>query len=125
MVVAEQYFDEFDRGMIDRGFTMTEDDDHGTLIYARADHRKVEVLPVQDDPNDTLLGPEADPDYDVNLLAYNGERFYDWAAPDPFHDLAEIYRHIKQKIAVSISPREARVEKIKRKGYTIAVQQES
>lgn len=63
-----------------------------------------------------LAGPCCDPDFDVNILIFDGDRIFTWL--DPEIDCEKIYEGIKNKVAVEINPSEYRREKILSKGYT-------
>src|SRR3989338_4498256 len=57
-------------------------------------------------------------DYDVNGLAYDGERVFVWGNPE--YDPMLIVQAIHDRIATPICPTERRIAKMSKKGYTIS-----
>lgn len=89
-------------------------------IFTRADHKPVELVPVEDNPVDVWIGFETAPDFDVNLLTYTTYQdrgWYSWTSADT--NIFAIYENIRQKRAQAIEPDNARMLKMVQKGYTI------
>lgn len=91
---------------------------NGTTAYSQEGRRPLEVLFIDDDPEDTVLGPCPDPDYDVNLLVFSRkDGLNDWTGSNA--SLDSILEHIEQRLCVALSPVPGREGKIRQKGYTV------
>lgn|SRR3989338_7172906 len=117
VVLSELYRDKFHNEMTEEGYEVKFNASNFTFVYKKPGEKVVEAYFVQDDPADTVMGPESEPDYDVNLLAWNGESLYIWT--DPNRQIYRIISHIIEKKTVEISHNPEREEKILSKGYTI------
>ena len=99
-----------------RGYTLTENPENGTTLAQKDDRRDIEILLNEDPPGVVKIGPSADPDYSVNLLAFDGRELYDWV--DPSIDVQIILDQIDSKMAMAIGTIEKkRKEKFSKKGY--------
>lgn len=58
------------------------------------------------------------PDFDVNTLAWDGEKLFNYWDPD--YDITVILAHIQQKHAEKLSPTETRLNKMVGRGWTIS-----
>ena len=119
VVLSELYQDSFFHDMEVSGYTRYFDDEKGVFVFNKDDNKTVEVVTVDHDPDDVLLGGVTEPDFDVNLLTANGSSLYSWI--DPNQDIDPIMEHIRDRIAVQLSDDVGydRIEKMIRKGYTI------
>lgn len=89
-----------------------------TIVARKPGARNVEMIFVEDDPEEVILGPEASPDFDVNLLVLNADGVLrDWTGERI--DLTEIFENIATRRAVSLEPGPNRIEKMMQKGYAI------
>lgn len=76
----------------------------------------IEVYAVEDHPDDTLIGPTSEPDFDVNTLSYVNGKVQSWVCFG--EDIAPIVDAIRNKIATPMSkPRPERIIKLANKGY--------
>jgi hypothetical protein len=91
------------------GFVATKEGEHPVEFYFGED------IPQEN----FLIGPEAEPDFDVNLLAFNGKELFNWMNLDEGVDT--ILKHIKDKVAYQIHiPMDMlRRRKLVSKGYRI------
>lgn len=108
------YFDQFLAGMEELGYYEYVGE---TTIFKKPGELPVEVTFVEDDPDDTRIGPEAEPDFDVNLLALDEDGLWEWTGGE--YSVEEIIEHIKHREAVAIEPSPERTAKILSKGYRI------
>lgn len=97
VVLSKDYIDFFDGWMNGAGYVGKLNEHNVTMVWRKAGRLPVESYSVEDSPDDVMLSPEADPDFDVNTLCYNGERVYSWINPD--EDLVPIVEHIREKEA--------------------------
>ena len=122
-VVPEANWDKFKQDMADEGFNMiTPLSKYEPSIFEKEGELTVEVIIGEDPPDFEWLGPSADPDFDVNLLAYNGTKMYNWMSldHDPELDVLIIISSIRKKQTLQFrNAEEDRVNKMKNKGYTI------
>lgn len=121
VVLSTAYAKDFIDGMHKLGYISQQtsvDELTSTRIFTKPDTLPVEMIEMDDDPDEILLGPAPDPDFDVNLLAWNGKLVYNWMDPDPFN-ISDVVKHIQARQAVPIMPSETRMEKIMARGYTI------
>jgi hypothetical protein len=121
IIISDLYYDDFVVEMIENGYVSSRNYDNDTMVYKKAGNRDVEVSVVDDDPEDTILGPVSIPDFDVNLLEYVNGKLIDWTNPD--NDISTIIKHIKDKETVQLESDDEiglyRIDKMKNKGYTI------
>jgi hypothetical protein len=96
-------------------------------VWTKADSITLEILLLEDEEaKDCLLGPCCDPDFDVNLLTTDGEKFWpwvgleEWTLDDGDIDIRPpaIIRRICQRQTFPLAPAEDRVKKFNRKGYS-------
>ena len=123
VVVSVLYSAELYGDLLNAGFTGVLNEDNDTMIWSLEGHLPIECYVVEDSPDETFIGPESAPDYDVNLLRYDGKSFRSWV--DPSADITSIVEHIKTRLAVEFHEDEVRPErraKIISKGYTIVAQ---
>jgi hypothetical protein len=72
-------------------------------------------------PEDTWLGPTCTPDFDVNLLAYNGHELYLWPGPrETKQTISDVIEAIQTKQAKQLDPdvSMARIHKMQDRGFT-------
>lgn len=120
VVISILYAADLYGDLLNTGFTSVFNADNGTMIWTLEGHLPVECYVVEDSPDETFIGPESAPDYDVNLLRYDGNSFRSWI--DPSADITSIVEHIKTRLAVEFHEDEVhpdRRAKIISKGYTI------
>jgi hypothetical protein len=96
---------------------------NGAILFKKDGFLDVEAVSCDDTCLDIVndgvfIGPEGTPDFDVNTLAYDGTKMYNWVDPGA-GDLLTIIMHIQKREAETLDPGEDRIEKIKKKGYTI------
>ena len=103
VVLPTMNFESFDKSMIAMGYIRTDDE---TYVYTKESTTPVEAISEKDDP-----------DFNVNLLTYNGTKMYSWI--DPEEDLRPIFDCIHNSQAISLEPSTKRKKKILSKGYTI------
>jgi len=123
VVISVLYASEFDAEMAGMGFTASFNEENNTTLWSMNGHLPVESYIVEDSPDDTFIGPESAPDYDVNILRYDGKSFRNWM--NGSNDVAAVVDHIKQRIAIEFHEDEVRPErraKIIFKGYAIIQQ---
>jgi len=89
-------------------------DDHGTKFQ-----KDTIIIDVCEFPDDADLSVEilVTPDFDVNMLAYDGQRIFNYQNPN--HDISETVANIKVKRAKCILPYPERYEKMHNKGSTL------
>jgi hypothetical protein len=112
------YFENFNIQLLELGYTASFNTEHETTVYKKTGHLPIEAYAVEDSPTDTLITPISDPDFSVNLLAFDGSRLYHWVEPD--RDVHLIIKGIQERKAIQwyeASPE--RVEKMRGKGYSI------
>ena len=122
VAISEMYAPSFFDEIEDLGYDVRCIDD--IFNFSKEGHREVEVILTEDDPDDTILGPAAYPDFDVNLLVYSRQDgLNDWTGEI---DVNTIIDHILNKTAHQISSDEdlepdtvKRKEKLTRKGFTL------
>lgn len=119
VVLSQYYVDAFNDWMRSRGYTSEFNPRNETTIWRKPGHLDVESYSVEDHPDTTIIGPVSDPDFDVNLLLYDGTRILSWT--DPNMDLMPIFGHIENRLAVQLGDHveQHRIDKIISKGYTI------
>ncbi len=118
VAISYLYFHTFDNEIKTLGYTNTHVNQSDQLYtYTNEKQIKIEVIQVEDNPHDTKLGPCPDPDYDVNLLAFNGKDLYNWM--DDTITIASILANIEKKVAIAILPQPDRIAKMVAKGYEI------
>lgn len=118
-VIFVQFQDSFENDLLNLGYSITFDEDTLNYVAEKNGERTLEFYYNKDDqpgPN-FLLGPESAPDFDINLLTYNGELLYNWMEPDAGVDV--IINHIESRKAHNIEASRERIQKIRSKGYTI------
>jgi len=117
-VIPQIYESDFLRDLTKLGFTLSENPENETFLARKPGHRDVEIYFVEDDPNDTLIGPVSAPDFDVNLLALNDNGFIsDWT--NPGNPITDILDHIRNRVAVRLEATPEREAKMRAKGYQI------
>jgi hypothetical protein len=121
IIISDLYYDDFVREMIENGYVSSRNYNNNTIVYKKAGNRDIDVSVVDDNPEETILRPVSIPYFDVNLLEYVNEKLIDWTNPD--NDISSIIKHIKDKETVQLQSDDKvgldRIEKIKKKGYTI------
>ena len=119
VVLPSDTFSAFLNVLTAYGYTSYEMQETGFYLFKKEGHLNVEVGSCQDSSTSGIwIGPEAVPDFDVNLLAYDGIKLYNWVNPDA-GDIFQIISNIHKRQAVAYEPGEDRVLKMRRKGYTI------
>ena len=81
--------------LIDMGYH-TDDDRY----YEKPNCTPIELDIVLDDPDDTILSPQVDPDFDVNCLVTDGTILTNWA--DQFISVEDIMDSIQSKVAKTL-----------------------
>jgi len=133
VVIPQENWIEFVRGMEELGYT--EDDNLETedaSLFRKPGELNVEAIVSEDPPQSKMsgvfyIGPTAEPDFDVNLLAYDGTKLYNWMSlgMNPDLDVLTIITHIIKKEAVKFEEAAPhRVQKMISKGYTITDKKE-
>lgn len=118
IVISTYCADSFYEDMKAAGYKYQFNNDHGTDIWTKEGHLPVESYIVEDDPDDTIIGPITEPDYDVNTLIYNGNELDTWAGDN---NTKIIIKHILKRIAVPMGDFDFDRElKIKQKGYQVS-----
>lgn len=120
VVVSQYYVDGFETQMrSELGYVSEYNPSNETTVWRKAGHMDVESYSVEDHPDEVIIGPESDPDFDVNILVYDGTKLRSWV--DPSMSLFPIIEHIETKTTVQLGDHvsQDRVDKIIRKGYTI------
>ena len=112
---AQQFYSELEKN----GYEVKYDKNNGTFVYYKPNLLPVEICEVEENPDEELLLLPGNPDFDVNLLAYNGEKLYDIANPD--YNVKLIINNIIQSKALQISEyiNPGRLNKIISKGYKV------
>lgn len=116
IVVPDIYKDRFLDEL--KGYTFRDNLENGTVMAERPGHRDIEISFCEDEPEDNLfIGPCAEPDFDVNLLTYDGKKLYNWV--DPTIDTILIIERIYERRAKKLSNNVGRMKKMHDKGYRI------
>jgi len=119
VVLPQDTYDAFILELEEIGYVMQGEQDNQAALFTKDGFLDVEVISCEDSSqDDVFIGPAAAPDFDVNTLAYDGVKLYNWVDPAGM-DLFTIISHIQKREAKSLEPGEDRIEKIKAKGYTI------
>jgi hypothetical protein len=109
----------FVRELLDAGYVSHGRQDNDATLFTKDGFLDVEAYACEDNSyDDVYIGPEAAPDFDVNTLAYDGVKMYNWVDPTGM-DIFVIVRHIQDRQAVRIEPGEDRTEKMISKGYKV------
>jgi hypothetical protein len=90
------------------------------VLFVKDGELSIEAISGEDAPGSVLIGPPASPDFDVNLLAYNGRLMYNWGPIGKDLGVLDIISRISKREALQF--REAspeRVAKMISKGYRI------
>ncbi len=99
--------------------------EHETYVYKQPGLIDLEVLVINDDPDDTYFGPLIEPDFHVNLLSYSQETkvLTTWDDSSSLEEVKEILVDISARVArYRCDPEDLdceRLLKIKEKGYTV------
>jgi len=121
VIIPELNSTKFDEKMNELGYIGVLNDHNDTMVWNKVGHLPVESYNIEDDPDEVMIGPVSSPDYDVNLLTFNGNETYNWI--DPSKDITIIIDHIKNKVTIELSSEgevsEERCNKILSKGYKI------
>lgn len=89
-----------------------------TLVWRSPGIRPLELFFVEDDPADTIIGPLAAPDFDVNLLAYTpAYGLFNWMEVNS--PVEPIIEAIMNREATLIEANQDRLRKLLAKGFTI------
>ena len=101
-------------GYIDEGLQ-----DNGSKLFTKANFLSVELMKCDDlSTDEVFIGPEAVPDFDVNTLAYDGVKMYNWVDPSG-RDIFSIIRNIRDRKARNLEAAPDRITKMEEKGYKI------
>jgi len=134
VVIPRDWFDGFFLDMTDLGYKSTHHAENRTLIFTKPPSatyssasatppHPIEVYTLEEDPDTTFIGPVAAPDFDCNLLAYDGVTLFNWADVDP-HRIDHLLAGIHSRSTVQCSSDEqlapGRKEKIVARGYQIS-----
>lgn len=119
VVLPADKWDTFVEELLDAGYVSQDRQDNDATLFTKDGFLDVEAYACEDNSyDDVFIGPEASPDFDVNTLAYDGVKMYNWANPNGM-DIFIIIQHIQTRFAVRMEPEDDRVEKILSKGYKI------
>ncbi|MBA3756064.1 MAG: hypothetical protein H0X02_07515 [Nitrosomonas sp.] len=118
IVVSVKYADSLHRYLTNLGYTPTPKPDNATILWTKIGHLPIESYVVEDDPATTCIGPEADPDFDVNLLRWDGKSVIRWT---DCGDAASVVDAIRSKRATRIGEnvQQHRIDKIVARGYSV------
>jgi hypothetical protein len=118
VALSAQYWSRFKQDLTKLGpYTFEVNEEHGTIIATLEDKRKVEIVLVEDNPDDTIIGPCAEPDFNINLMSTDGLGVLCWTGGD---DLEQIRTDCDRKYAKQCpEASQDRIDTMKAKGYTI------
>lgn len=117
VIISEKYFNEFNFHLTKENFS-SYFYENGTISYEKDNHRLIHVILTDYEPEQTPLTPNLKPDFDVNLLAFNGTAFYNWH--DPTEEIDGIIEAIKTRTATQLSKISEEMKiSMKEKGYEI------
>lgn len=109
----------FVQELLEAGYASHGKQDNDATLFTKEGYLDVEAYACEDNSyDDVFIGPEASPDFDVNTLAYDGVKMYNWVDPNGM-DFFVILKHIQDRQAVRMEPEDDRVEKMIAKGYKI------
>ncbi len=119
VVISEMYLDNFIKKVESMGYDI--EGSEGVFKLKKKGYRDIEVVSMEDDPDDVILGPAAAPDFSVNLLVFSmQDGLNEWTGE---YKIDEIIKDIKRGVAVQISTdlpdAKSRQNKLTRKGFTV------
>lgn len=113
VIISQYEQEEFNSDMKSLGYEPGEVCECGTTMWTLDGHIPVESYTVEDDPATTFIGPVSDPDYDVNLLRFDGATLRNWITSS--EDVSEIIKHIHSGVTLPVGEkikpdREAKIQ---------------
>ena len=118
-VAPKDMYDTICSELVEAGYKDEGLQENDTRLFTKPGFLPVELTKCDDLANSgVFIGPEAAPDFDVNTLAYDGVKMYNWVDPAGM-DMFGIIRGIRDKKARNLEAGPDRIEKMEKKGYTI------
>lgn len=118
VVISIYYSATFYADLMHLGYSPEVNHKNATIQWTKEDRFPIESYVVEDHPDNTSIGPESDPDFDVNLLRWDSKSVVRWTDNG---DVEEIVTSILQGKAKMLGENvsEDRIAKILARGYTI------
>jgi hypothetical protein len=117
VVMFAGYWVPFRQALIGLGYTVSLNPENGTFVFSKPNARDIEVMLCEDNPDQVMLGPSAEPDFNVNLLTFNGQQVYNWIDPDM--KVNSILADIDRGYAQDLGAEQHRRDKIVLRGFTV------
>lgn len=119
VVLPADMWEGFMKELLEAGYVCKGYQVNNSTLFTKDGFLDVEAYACEDNSDENVfIGPEACPDFDVNTLAYDGARMYNWVDPTGMN-IFTIIRNIQNREAKRIEPEDDRVEKMISKGYKI------
>lgn len=123
VVISENHSASFAMDMFEAGYTAKPGKHAEITLFTKEGELDVEMIECEDDPIAYWIGPCADPDYSVNLLAWDGTYLWNWTfGSEDDLSVKEIIKHIRAKTAFQLeTPNPDRQKKMKKKPFEIVL----
>lgn len=118
VVISKYYAATFCAELLHLGYQPTINHTNATTQWTKEGKLPIESYVVEDHPDQTSISPESDPDFDVNLLRWDGRSIMRWTDCGSVDDIVTSILHGKAK-KIGENVREDRIAKIMARGYTV------
>ena len=121
-VVPLSYKDKFEHDLEKHGYEKEPPSSiYDTTIFRKKNKINIEVIYDENEPGSVVLGPATEPDFDVNILTFDGSNLYNWINMfDPDLDEKRIVENIQKRKTYQFPDADRhRIDKMKLKGFEI------